>query len=130
MKINGIEGLTATEKDILEKYNQTHKLWRKSVKIYRDFLQKTPGSKQIKPPGSVPTLPTSYEEFKGYKRMIETLVEDEITVDWQFLKELFKISSKAINDMRTLRNDYMLASAGTTPLYLDSSNMTGVVNYK
>lgn len=112
-----IEGLESTEKDILEKYNQTHKLWKKSVKLYREFLQKTPGSRQLKPPDSVPTLPASYEEFKGYKRMIDATVQEEIEVEWDFLKELFRISAKAINDMRTLRNNYLVASSGTGAIY-------------
>ena len=126
-KVKLIEGLEATEKDIIEKYNQTHKLWKKSVKIYRDFLKSTPGSKQVRPPDPVPTLPSSYEVFKGYKRMIESTVEDEIELEWSFLKELFKITAQAINDIRNLRNDYLVASAGTGAIYADNWSSNNLV---
>jgi len=113
-----IEGLESTEKDIIDKFNQARKLWRKNMKLYRNFLSKSPGSKQMRSPGPIPTLPSSYEDFKGYKRMMESVSDEELNVEWNFLKEIFRLTAKAVEEVRVMRDSYQLASAGTAPVYM------------
>src|SRR4030067_2163492 len=66
-----VNGLEETRKEVVKKYQEALTLWRKSVKVYKNFLGSNPGSKQIRPPSDMPLMPSSYEELLSWKRMID-----------------------------------------------------------
>lgn len=115
-----LEGLEKNEKEVLEKFNQSLKLWRQAIKMYQRFLKEAPGSKQMKGPGEMPSLPEAYQELKNWYRLIESFVGETLELELAVLKEIFKISTQAVTEARATRDSYLAANAGTYSPYIGS----------
>jgi len=113
-----LEGLVENENEVLQKFNQSIQLWKKGMKIYRRFLQEAPGSKQMKSPGEMLSLPESFHELKNWHRLIKAFVGEELEMELGVLREIFRISTQAVTQARATRDSYFMASAGTTSPHL------------
>jgi len=118
-----LQGLKAAQDDIRGKYTEALKLWKRSVQIYRKFLASNPGSKQVKPPSDMPNMPKSFEELKAWIRMIDSFVEETLTLDIHFVREMFNVQARAVQEMREVRDTYAMANAGTMSLIGSFNNM-------
>ncbi len=107
-----LEKLKEIEKDINSKYDEAIKLWKKSVKLYSDFIAKNPGSKQVNPPSSKPERPSQTDIVKGYIAFFESLEESEILIDARFINNAIRESLTGLTETRKLRDVYACAVSG------------------
>ena len=104
--------LKKIKKEIDKKYKETMTLWDKSVKLYSEFLEKAPGSQQMKPPAAKPTLPESVDIVKGYIDMFESISGDKIMLLTNFVEKMYLDSIRGISDIRKKRDAMMVAMSG------------------
>jgi ElaB/YqjD/DUF883 family membrane-anchored ribosome-binding protein len=104
-----IQALKEAEKEILQKHKEAKKLWKQSIDLYADFIKKNPGSKQVNPPSDMPEEPKQLDEIRGYIKVFESLMDDEIYIEFNVLREIFKTTAEGIIEAR--HSLYALSSA-------------------
>lgn len=103
MKVN-VKKITSQlgtiEKEIEKKYREAKNLWEKSIKLYTDFLKKNPGSQQLNPPQKMPERPKELEVVKGFINIFSSVVDSEIYVYTNLLKDVFLEATRGIYEAR------------------------------
>ena len=113
-----IKNLKAIKEDILKKYKETKKLWNKSLKLYQDFIEKNPGSKQINAPGDMPKIPDEVDTVKGYIDMFEAISDDSLNLQTDFIEKIYLESVRGVTTARKNLWDAQVCVSGTTTAYM------------
>jgi hypothetical protein len=130
-----IKKLQKSFKDVQDEievnYRASVKAWRLSLKMYGDFVKKNPSSNLMKRPDAMPVKPSQVEDIKSYTRLFDSLTQEKIKLKISFLKELFNLTSKAVEASYTTRNYWVNATTGSalalsSNLYFDSSNTSNM----
>ncbi len=127
-----ISNLLSSFQDVISEIETNHrtamKAWRQSHKIYADFIRKNPGSNLIKPPAGMPTRPQELQKIRNYIRLFKSLVADKLKVKMTFLQELFQVTSTALINSYTTRDNWVMASTGSL-MALNCSSINTVDTY-
>lgn len=107
-----LECLKNIKGDIDKKYKETLKLWKKSVKLYSEFMKKAPGSRQMKPPNEKPSLPESVDTVKGYIDFFKSISNNKVRLNVKFIESMYLNSVRGISDMRAKRDAMMISVSG------------------
>jgi len=102
------------------------KAWRQANKIYAEFVKKNPGSQLIKRPETMPSRPAELQTLKGYIRLFKTITSDTLKVKIAFLKEIFQISSKVLQESYLTRDTWIASTTGSMIManYASVGNLT------
>ena len=124
IKIEKVQkSLKEVQEEIESNYRISIKAWRLSLKMYGDFIKKNPGSQMVNKPQNMPSRPIQVENIKSYIRMFDSFTTSTLKVKMAFLKEIFSLTSQALESSYTTRNYWTSATTGSALACLHSGEI-------
>jgi len=126
-----LENLKAAKQDIKDEQKKAEDLWKQAIEAYYEYMKKHMASKQIGNPPDKPRLPEEYDTIDGYTHLFESLTDDKLNLEIDFLEKIYLKTAKGITEAKQ-STAYMAAFCSGSAFGVSdfSLNTTGVYNYK
>ena len=108
-----LTALEAVKTDIHAKHKESIQLWRKSIRLYQNFLKQAPGSQQLRAPSAPPALPTTLEQVKGLIHVFTAVAPASFPMELAVLRDIFKVSAQAQSEARQTRDSLVAYCSGS-----------------